>query len=350
MHPAAEIVQQAEALRAQGRGAEADRALEMAFSMAFMEAGGLPCAARIAPEEGTPVPLASPAHALVQICRRSLLVHFRQGIELTPAISLHVVAPLARMFSHIASRLPDDGLREIVVNVSDGCETEGEYRRLSPSCSRPDTILIPDHHFANSEGYADLRRQAETAPAWRARRDVVLWRGASNGRPLGAANFYQRLELCRCARDSAFADRLDIGMTDLAGIFDDGQRAGAEGLVRPFVPNADFPLYRYLIDIDGWSNSWALLEKLIMGATVLKVDSAFGYRQWFYDRLVPWRHYVPLSADLADFDEKLAWLFAVPEEAEKIAAAGRALAADIRFAPEMAEAERTVAAALRPAS
>ncbi len=83
---------------------------------------------------------------------------------------------------------------------------------------------------------------------------------------------------------------------------------------------------------------------------MLKVESAFGYRQWFYDRLTPWRHYVPVRADLADFDEKLAWLFSVPEEAARIARAGQALAAEIRFAPEMAEAERRIGEALRPAS
>jgi hypothetical protein len=318
----------------------------MAFSMAFMEAGGLPCACRIAPAEALPVPLASPAHGLVQVCRRSLLVHFREGVELTPAVSMHAFAPIARMLAPVAARLPDDDLREIVVNFSDGCETEGDYRRISFSCSRPDSILVPDHHFANSEGYAELRR--EVATPWRQRRDVVLWRGGGIGRPLGPANFYQRLELCRRARASSFADRLDIGVADLAGILDETQKSGAGALVKPFVPKAEFSAYRYQIDIDGWSNSWGLLEKLIMGATVLKVESAFGYRQWFYDRLIPWRHYVPLQGDLADFDDKLAWLFAVPEEAQKIAAAGQALAAEIRFAPEMAEAERRIAEALRP--
>ena len=343
MHPAADIVRQAEALRAQGRAAEANGVLEMAFSMAFMEAGGLPCACKIAP--AAHVPLASPAHALVQVCRRSLVVHFLEGVELTPVISLHALAPLARMFSHIAARLPDDRLREIVVNVSDGAETEGDYPRVSPSCSRADSILVPDHHFANDEGYAELRRNA--GPPWRERRDIVFWRGGGIGRPLGTPARYQRLELCRRAAQSPFADRLDIGVADLIGILDDGQRAAAADLVKPFVPKSEFASYRYQIDIDGWSNSWVLLEKLLMGATVLKVDSAFGYRQWFYDRLVPWRHYVPVRADLADFDEKLAWLFSVPEEAERIARAGRALAEEIRFVPEMAEAEKRITEGLR---
>lgn len=349
MHPAAEIRQQAEALRAQGRAAEADRALEMAFSLALMEhAGGLLCACRIAPADRLPHPLASPAHALVQVCRSSLLVHFRQGVELTPAVSLHVLAPLARMFSRIAAGLADERLYEIAVNVSDGCEIEGEYRRVSPSCSRPDTILVPDHHFANSGGYAELRREAESAAPWRERRDLVFWRGGGIGRPVAGPARHQRLELCRRAAASPFRERLDIGVGDLAGILDEAERTAAAGLIRPFVPKPGFMAYRYQVDIDGWSNSWVLLEKLIMGATVLKVESAFGYRQWFYDRLTPWRHYVPVRVDLADFDEVLAWLFTTPEEAEKIALAGRTLAGEIRFAPEMAEAERRVAEALRP--
>ena len=38
--------------------------------------------------------------------------------------------------------------------------------------------------------------------------------------------------------------------------------------------------------------------RLLMGCCVIKVASPFGYRQWYYGDLVPWRHYVPVAADM----------------------------------------------------
>ena len=338
MHPAAELRDHSSTLREAGRGVEADLLLEAAFSMAFIEQGGMPYACKIGP----PGSLASPAHGIVRICRRSVLVFFRHGVELTTLMSLRAFGMYAKLFTQMAARLPDEGQYELIVNFSDGCETEGEYRRASFSCSRPDSILVPDYHFANSKGYAHLH----TAPKlpWGERHDVVFWRGGGIGRVL------QRVELCSRAQQSRFAGKLDIGITDHAGIFAPADKAliEAAGFIKPFVAKEEFARYRYQIDIDGWSNSWGFLAKLVMGSAVLKVGSALGYRQWFYDRLTPWEHYIPVRADLADFEERLAWLFDHPAEAEGIAGNRQALAADIRYEPEMAAAERRLEEGLRP--
>ena len=329
--------------------------LEAAFSLAFLERGGLPLACKIRPPEALPRPLASPSHGVVHLCRRSALVYFRQGVEQTPLMSLRAFGMFSGPFARIAARLPDDGLHELIVNFSDGCETEGDYRRVSFSCSRPDSILVPDHHFANSDGYAGLR--AAPRRPWRERRDILFWRGGGIGRSLcapgeggGPWRWHQRMDLCHHARLSRFAASLDIGVADHAGLLDPGQRARveAEGFIKPFVPREEFADCRHQIDIDGWSNSWVLLERLIMGSTVVKIGSAFGYRQWFYDRLAPWEHYVPVRPDLADFEESLAWLFAHPAEAEAIARNGQALAGAILCGAEMAEAEGRLEEALRP--
>ncbi len=354
MHPAIELRDHSSALRAAGCRAEADAVLEAAFSMAFiLDQGGLPCACKIGSPESLSHPLASPAHGVVQICRRSVLVFFASGVEETTLMSLRAFGMFARLFSQIAARLPDEGIYQLIVNFSDGCETEGAYRRASYSCSRPDSILVPDYHFTNSKGYSRLR--AVPLTPWNERRDIVFWRGGGIGRlscpPDGESwRWNQRMDLCHHAQQSRFGDKLDIGVADHAGILDPAQKARIEaaGFIKPFVPKETFADYRYQIDIDGWSNSWVLLEKLIMGSTILKIGSAFGYRQWFYDRLKPWQHYVPVRADLADFEETLAWLFAHPAEAEAIARNGQVLAADIRYETEMPAAERRLEEALTP--
>jgi hypothetical protein len=64
--------------------------------------------------------------------------------------------------------------------------------------------------------------------------------------------------------------------------------------------------YKYVLDIDGNSSTWdATAWKLNSGSVLLKTDSA--WRQWFYDELLPWTHYVPIKDDFSDIDEKFAW-------------------------------------------
>lgn len=62
---------------------------------------------------------------------------------------------------------------------------------------------------------------------------------------------------------------------------------------------------RFALDVDGNTNAWAnLFQRLLLGCCVIKVASPFGYRQWYYDDLVPWVHYVPVRADMADLVDR----------------------------------------------
>jgi hypothetical protein len=291
---------------------------------------------------------------LAQIGRKFILLFFHQDVVLTPAMSLRMFALYSRLLGAAAALLAEDERREIVVNFSDGCETEGDYRRVSFSCSRPDSVLVPDYLFTNSNGYAELRKIVAGAAPWQERADLVFWRGAANGRPLsrpeaGQWRWHQRLHLCHWAQKSACAPRADIGITDHDSILIEALKPHIEaaGFIRPAVPKESFLLYRYLVDIDGWTNAWGLLEKLLMGATVIKIASAFGYRQWFYDRLQPWVHYAPVAADLSDLDAVLDRLSANPEEAQRIAAQGRAFAEEFDAERELLDAERRISAALQ---
>jgi hypothetical protein len=66
---------------------------------------------------------------------------------------------------------------------------------------------------------------------------------------------------------------------------------------------------KYQIDIDGNSSSWpGLFQRLLSGDTVLKVTSNKGWRQWYYDDLLPWENFVPVASDLSDLVEIVDWL------------------------------------------
>ena len=64
------------------------------------------------------------------------------------------------------------------------------------------------------------------------------------------------------------------------------------------------------------------------------------FRSWYYDRLEPWRHYVPVAADLSDLVERIEWCRGHTAECRAIAQAGQALA--LAMTPKE-EIRRTVA-------
>ena len=71
-----------------------------------------------------------------------------------------------------------------------------------------------------------------------------------------------------------------------------------------------------------------------MAAACSRSESQFGFRQWYYDQIKPFEHYVPVSADMADFDEKIEWVRSHHAEAKAIAERGQALARTLTFASQ----------------
>jgi len=76
--------------------------------------------------------------------------------------------------------------------------------------------------------------------------------------------------------------------------------------------------YKYILDIDGWSNTWdATVWKLYSGSILLKVKSL--WKQWYYDELVEWEHYVPINNDFSDLNEKIEWCINNDDKCKQIA-------------------------------
>ena len=120
--------------------------------------------------------------------------------------------------------------------------------------------------------------------------------------------------------------------------------------MRDTIPAGSFADWKYQIDIDGNTNSWpGLFQKLLTGSPVLKIASSWNWRQWYYDRLVPWANFVPIEEDMTDLIEKLAWLRDNDEQAQRIGNAGRELASSMSYESEIAAALHVIAGALQPA-
>jgi hypothetical protein len=199
--------------------------------------------------------------------------------------------------------------------------------------SRPDAALVPDVDFIRRHGYRRYRQLAEANPcAWADRKSVVLWRGAASDAGAWATeleasnpNLKPRIRMAVLLRDMPDVDVKIISIpfappSAMASM----QQYGVAGA---FVPPQTWLTYKFAIDIDGVTNAWSnLFIRHLLGCCVLKVASPRGFRQWYYDDLVPWQHYVPVKSDMTDLRERIAWCFANDEQCRGIAAAAQDLA------------------------
>ena len=75
--------------------------------------------------------------------------------------------------------------------------------------------------------------------------------------------------------------------------------------------------YKYVLDIDGNSCTWdATAWKLNSGSVIFKTES--NWEQWFYKEYKPWVHYVPVTDDFSDIQERFQWCEANQDKCEEI--------------------------------
>lgn len=75
--------------------------------------------------------------------------------------------------------------------------------------------------------------------------------------------------------------------------------------------------YAYVLNIEGHVAAYRLSYELSFGSVILLVDSE--WKMWFSRFIIPWKHYVPVKADLSDLVEKVRWCKENDEECKKIA-------------------------------
>ena len=258
------------------------------------------------------------------------------------------VGTLGAAYVYWLSRCPAE-VRELHVTLSDGDRpTEG---RFAPSTNLPHIVALPDPYYFRQRGFAQWRQLAEaSAVDWNQRRPEIVWRGATTGPGSNdpAIGLYRpdlatdRLRLCLALRnvpgtDVRFSKVVvpDIGIGYLDRF----------GLAGPPVPEDSWLNWKFAIDVDGYSNTWSnFIVRLHLGCCVLKVASGRGYRQWYYGRLRPWEHYVPVSADLSDLMDRIEWVRSNEREAAAIARRGQEFARTLDWETVEAEAVALIAA------
>ena len=98
-----------------------------------------------------------------------------------------------------------------------------------------------------------------------------------------------------------------------------------------YIPMTELAKYKYTLDIRGYG--WTDRVKVLMqlGRPLFLVDRP--YREWYFDRLEPMKHFVPVREDLSDLIEKYDYLEEHPDVYRDITDEMRCFA-DRYFAPD----------------
>ena len=201
---------------------------------------------------------------------------------------------------------------EFVFEIGD----TGSLDQVSFNSSHPGACLILDHQFASSNGYADFRSLCASAMVdWDARIRQVFWRGSTTGirlqTPPGPGepddlSWLPRLRFCKLTQAEELRELCDVGVSAIVQMQEPHliDRIAGSGVTRERTPRDYSMRYRGAFDIDGNANAWSGLFCSLLGAScVLKVASPQGFRQWYYDGLEPWVHFIPVRPDLSDLRE-----------------------------------------------
>jgi hypothetical protein len=235
----------------------------------------------------------------------------------------------------------------VVINLEDFGSVPG----LAFCDFRPEFSLVPDPIFLQKRAYAQEKELYGFAPiAWENRKPIALWRGVTtgffdcNGQRIQRWQDLPRIQLCFVSQKNKRL--IDAGITEIVQLEEKNLEETFRrlDLHRNHMNISHFHEYKFHIDIDGNSSSWpGLFTKLCSGSVVLKVTSPCGFRQWYYDRLIPWHNFIPIKKDLSDLIEILEWLNQHDKVAQTIANNGKFLAESMTLDGEIARAMPIIA-------
>jgi len=262
-------------------------------------------------------------------------------------VKIHIINGKVKLFQH-GAHVKAHGRRQVlkeyfkelvkgkalpdttfIVALSDGLNFEAGFKvpiftfakEKRAGAIEKDTILLPDFESLKKQQSLIAKcRKASAQYPWKKKRDKVYWRGAMTGGTYREDDFlkWPRVKLVYLSKadgdsiDARFVKTPQPNQHVINRIIGD-----TFPLVKK-VPRAKHFAYKYLIDIDGNSCTYARCRWIMLSNSVLlKPDSA--NIQWYYSLLEPYENYIPLAADLSDIKDQIFWLKTHDSEGESIA-------------------------------
>lgn len=159
---------------------------------------------------------------------------------------------------------------------------------------------------------------------WTKKKDMAVFRGSNTG--IGHADFNNvRIKLCSMFQSHPYCN---VGITSWNSRY--RKLCGNPNLLKPVqsiqLSNSltleEQSTYKYIIHVQGHTQAFRLSIELAMRSVILLVQGK--YSLWYESKLEPWVHYIPVSEDLSDLDERIQWCLEHDSECELIAKQARA--------------------------
>lgn len=83
-----------------------------------------------------------------------------------------------------------------------------------------------------------------------------------------------------------------------------------------YMPMTEQARFKYLIDIRGTSWTDRVKVLLHLQRPIFLVERP--YKEWYFDALVPWKHYIPIKEDLSDLVKAYEYMEAHPKKYEEL--------------------------------
>jgi len=196
--------------------------------------------------------------------------------------------------------------------------------------SSGNAILIPDRRAMT--GYEDLFRNiahGNTKFIWEDKQPVIFWRGNTSDYDFSYSNLKNiaRINLVNMSNNLSFIDAYFTHIRP-AAFADFPEKFFDRYEIKEFVTPKKSLKYKYLISIDGATCTYSRVAWILYSNSVLmKHDS--DHVQWYYNQLVPWKHYIPIDKDFGNIKDAYSWAEENQLYTKEIAFAGHNLAAEI---------------------
>jgi len=165
------------------------------------------------------------------------------------------------------------------------------------------TICIPDRYYIEHHGYSQTRLKEvdDNDIKFEEKKPMCIYRGdINNGSVHNFKEYHNKNGLNQRKYLKKIKDK--INYFD----FSDDYKNIKEQLQ-----------YKYILDVDGHTNTWdATIWKLYSNSVLLKTDSV--WKQWYYDDLIPWVHYIPVKNDFSDLNDRIEWCKIHDKECKEI--------------------------------
>lgn len=235
---------------------------------------------------------------------RSFSITDYGAIEIRNISMFHL---LAIAMTRIRMNLPKSF--DLTIQTGDYTGSNERYAAFCRTEEQQNIILIPDFTFdgwatIGVYSYKQLIDEIVAKSKEPYKYDKLFWIGSVETHP-------SRITLCEMSLKDSRIEAIGANWKRETYQIYRTQKADK------FVTFQDHTQYKYLIDLQGYGYSGRLKILLFTGRPLFVAERK--WKEYFYDDLKPFVHYIPVKEDLSDLTEKLDWAETHYEEALQIA-------------------------------